>query len=50
MPDRAVSQRAVFLLVPVFAVLASAAVLSIPANSIDHPRVRGAELGGDAEQ
>jgi MFS family permease len=46
----AVSQRAVFLLVPVFAVLASAAVHSIPANSIDHPRVRGAEPGGDAEQ
>jgi MFS family permease len=46
----AVSQRAVFLLVPVFAVLSTVAVLSIPANSIDHARARGAEPGGDAEQ
>jgi MFS family permease len=36
-------QRAVFLLVPVFAVLASLAALSIPAAAIDHRRARGAE-------
>jgi Na+/melibiose symporter-like transporter len=34
------SQRAVFLLVPVFALLAGAAVLSIPATSIDNDRAR----------
>jgi MFS family permease len=39
----AVSQRAVFLLVPVFAVFAALAVLSIPAGAIDHERARGAE-------
>jgi MFS family permease len=39
----AVSQRAVFLLVPVFAVLSAIAVLSIPAGAIDHQRARGAE-------
>ena len=39
------SQRAVFLLVPVFAVLAALAVLSIPADAIDHERARGAEDG-----
>jgi len=39
----AVSQRAVFLLVPVFAVLAAVAVLSIPARAIDHQRARGVE-------
>jgi predicted MFS family arabinose efflux permease len=36
-------QRAVFLLVPLFAVLAAGAVLSIPAASIDHNRARGAD-------
>jgi MFS family permease len=36
-------QRAVFLLVPVFAVLASLAAVSIPAAAIDHRRARGAE-------
>src|ERR1700730_9873986 len=36
----AFSQRAVFLLVPVFAVLASIAVLSIPAETIDFDRAR----------
>lgn len=41
----AVSQRAVFLLVPAFAVLAAAATLSIPAAAIDHDRARG----GDGE-
>jgi len=34
-------QRAVFLLVPFFAVLAAAAVWSIPAAAIDHRRARG---------
>ena len=37
----AFSQRAVFYLVPFFAVLTSLAVLSIPANAIDHDRARG---------
>ncbi len=32
----ALSQRAMFLLVPVFAALAAVAVLSIPAGAIDH--------------
>ena len=36
-------QRAVFLLVPLFAALAAAAVLSIPAAAIDHERARGAD-------
>ena len=37
----AFSQHAVFYLVPLFAVLTSLAVLSIPAHSIDHDRSRG---------
>ncbi len=41
----AFSQRAVFLLVPVFATLASIAVLSIPAKAIDYDRAR--DLDGD---
>ena len=36
-------QRAVFLLVPLFAMLAAAAVLAIPAAAIDHQRARGAD-------
>ena len=36
----AFSQRAVFLLVPVFAALAATAVLSIPAAAIDYDRAR----------
>ncbi len=40
------SQRAVFLLVPVFALLASAAMLSIPKDAVDHQKARGL---GDAE-
>jgi MFS family permease len=36
-------QRAVFLLVPIFAALACAAVLTIPAEAIDHQRARGAD-------
>jgi MFS family permease len=44
----AFSQRAVFLLVPVFAVLASLAVLSIPAEAIDFDRARDLERNPDA--
>jgi predicted MFS family arabinose efflux permease len=39
----AFSQRAVFLLVPVFAVLTSIAVLSIPGEAIDNDRARDLE-------
>jgi MFS family permease len=35
-------QRAVFLLVPAFALLAGVAVLAIPASAIDHRQARGA--------
>jgi MFS family permease len=44
------SQRAVFLMVPVFAALASIAMLSIPARAIDEDRARGLDAGepGDA--
>ena len=42
----AFSQRAVFLLVPIFAGLASLAVLSIPASAVDHDRAR--DLDGEA--
>jgi MFS family permease len=35
------SQSAVFCLVPIFSVLAAAAVLSIPARAIDHAQARG---------
>jgi MFS family permease len=41
-------QRAVFLLVPTFAMLAIFAVLSIPAAAIDHRRARGAQPNGVA--
>jgi predicted MFS family arabinose efflux permease len=41
------SQRAVFLLVPVFAVMTAIAVLSIPAAAIDNDRAR--DLGGDTD-
>src|SRR5579885_2033979 len=41
------AQRAVFLLVPVFALLAAFAVLSIPAGAINHQRARGADHGQD---
>lgn len=49
------SQQAVFLLVPVFAVLSSLAVLSIPASAIDQRRARGVEASagegpGDGEK
>jgi Na+/H+ antiporter NhaD/arsenite permease-like protein len=43
----AFSQRAVFLLVPVFAVLAAIAVLSIPAKAIDLDRARDFEREPD---
>jgi MFS family permease len=43
----AFSQRAVFLLVPVFAGLASIAVLSIPAKAIDYNRAR--DLDGEKD-
>jgi MFS family permease len=39
----AFSQRAVFLLVPVFAALSAIATLSIPSTAIDHERARGAD-------
>ena len=42
------SQRAVFLLVPVFTVLAGFAVLSIPAAAIDYERARDLHEGPDA--
>jgi MFS family permease len=44
----AFSQRAVFLLVPVFAVLAAVAVLSIPAPAIDNDRARDLNDAPDA--
>lgn len=44
------SQRAVFLLVPVFAIPASAAALSIPADAIDQRRARGAPDVSDGER
>ena len=40
------SQRAVFLMVPVFAILAVVAILSIPSKAIDQDRARGS---GDGE-
>ena len=41
------SQRAVFLLIPAFALLAAGAVLSIPGRAIDEDRARGLEDGAD---
>jgi MFS family permease len=43
-------QRAVFLLVPLFAALAAGAVLSIPAAAIDRNRARGADPDGATRQ
>lgn len=43
------SQRAVFLLVPVFAILAAFAMLSIPAAAIDQNRARGLAEGEGQE-
>ncbi len=45
----AFSQRAVFLMVPVFAVLTSAAVLAIPAGAIDHDRARDLTSNGETQ-
>lgn len=42
----AFTQRAVFFLTPLFAALAAAAVLSIPADAIDHDRARAKREGG----
>ena len=43
------SQRAVFLLVPIFAILSAAAVLSIPAGAIDYDRARDAGEKSDQQ-
>src|SRR6202789_479062 len=43
------SQRAVFLMVPVFAVLTLAAALAIPADKINHDRARDLATNGDAQ-
>jgi MFS family permease len=45
----AFSQRAVFLMVPVFAALTSAAVLAIPADAINHDRARDLASDGEAQ-
>jgi MFS family permease len=45
----AFSQRAVFLMVPVFAALTSATVLVIPANAINHDRARDAAYDGETK-
>jgi MFS family permease len=45
----AFSQRAVFLMVPVFAALTSAAVLAIPANAINHDRARDSAHDGETK-
>jgi MFS family permease len=44
----AFSQRAVFLMVPVFAALTSAAALAIPADAINHDRARDLTSNGEA--
>jgi predicted MFS family arabinose efflux permease len=44
----AFSQRAVFLMVPVFAALTSAAVLAIPADAINQDRARDLSSNGEA--
>jgi predicted MFS family arabinose efflux permease len=45
----ALSQRAVFLMVPVFAALTSAAVLAIPSEAINHNRARDLSANGEAQ-
>jgi hypothetical protein len=42
------SQRAVFLLVPVFALLCTLAVLSIPHDAVDYNRARGLDRSQDS--
>lgn len=44
------SQRAVFLLVPVFALLAAVAMLSVPGAAIDQDRARGLGAGEGQEE
>ncbi|WP_034853742.1 MFS transporter [Inquilinus limosus] len=44
------SQRAVFLLVPIFAVLAAAATLSIPAQAVDHDLARAADPDSEGKR
>ncbi len=46
----AVSQKAPFYLVPLFAVLTTAAALSIPAGAIDHARARGLEPSANHDE
>ena len=46
----AVSQKAPFYLVPVFAILTTAAALSIPGSAIDHARARGLEPTSNHEE
>jgi MFS family permease len=43
------TQRAVFLMVPVFAALTSAAALAIPADAIDHNKARDLTSDGEAQ-
>lgn len=45
----AFSQRAIFLLVPVFAAIAIAVVMTIPASAIDHDRARGLDRDETAD-
>jgi MFS family permease len=45
----AFSQRAVFLMVPVFAALTSAAALAIPEQAINHERARDLSSDGEAQ-
>jgi MFS family permease len=45
-----VSQRAPFYLVPLFAMLTTAAALSIPGSAIDHARARGLEPTANREE
>ena len=46
----AFSQRAVFLMVPVFAALTSAAVLAIPADAINQDRARDLASNGESKE
>jgi predicted MFS family arabinose efflux permease len=46
----AVSQRAPFYLVPLFAILTTAAAFSIPGRAIDHARARGLEPSANQEE
>ncbi len=46
----AVSQKAPFYLVPLFAILTAGAALSIPGSAIDHARARGLEPSADHKE